>query len=695
MKKQWISGFLVAVIIITTVFSNTKMIIADNSYDITKPVLNSIIVNDPMNLDGDGKMNLCLDITEDGSGVTLINIKLVGVHTKNSFYVSYSSNVDSNLDFYSAPLFSGENNISVNIYDAYNPHAVLLDEYFIDEIQLMDANGNKSFYTLSEGGSWMNKSTTKIRIIHSSHTDITAPVIKSFSVENANQIDATKGYINVTLDLIENGSGLARFSFGFQGDDGKTIYLDWSNYGIKSDSLKSGKNKIKLEISKYVKPGKYQLCSLEARDNEGNVLWLTEEHAELYNSKYTQSIEIIKSLYVDNFVKINKIEVISKKVVTPDLFKLKMDLETGKGGIRGIFLKLMDDHGNTKLLTWDSDKSIRSGTYIFQFPVSAYSVDGNYKIRSITFFDEYGTDAITHYYGENPKSSLGESLLDVPDFSNPTIQIKSAFDISYYGSTANIAGALQAINKMKNGQVAVLDYRNYYYADKKLFEAIAGADKTIVFQDSDVQWVFHGTDIKKKQCKTINLHVDISKEKGADFGYADDPYILLMCFAKNGKLPGKVRMRINDEYLKQKYKVNNQMILSYFDKSAEVLDKNVKCSKDGYMEFSIKHNSKYILSDKMPRLLAPLCFKAKRFGKSAVKLSWGRVAGATGYTIYRASKKNGKMKRIKIVKSGRTLKYKDYNVKKGKRYYYRIKGNGYNKKIKAIYSRKISVKIKK
>ena len=142
MKKQWISGFLVAVIIITTVFSNTKMIIADNSYDITKPVLNSIIVNDPMNLDGDGKMNLCLDITEDGAGVTLINIKLVGVHTKNTFYVTYSSNVDNNLSFYSAPFFSGKNNISVNIYDMYNPHAVLLDEYFIESIELSDANGN-------------------------------------------------------------------------------------------------------------------------------------------------------------------------------------------------------------------------------------------------------------------------------------------------------------------------------------------------------------------------------------------------------------------------------------------------------------------------------------------------------------------------------------------------------------------------
>ncbi len=695
MKKQWISGFLVAVIIITTVFSNTKMIIADNSYDITKPVLNSIIVNDPMNLDGDGKMNLCLDITEDGAGVTLINIKLVGVHTKNTFYVTYSSNVDNNLSFYSAPLFSGKNNISVNIYDMYNPHAVLLDEYFIESIELSDANGNKNSYSLSEGGDWVSKSTTMIRITRSSHIDATAPVIQSFSVENSGGIDVTKGCIDVTMDLIEAGSGLQSIDFAFRDKDDKIIYLQWSNYGIKSNSLQSGKIKIKLEISKYVKPGKYQLCSLAARDNEGNVLWLTEEHAELYNSKYTQSIEIIKSLYVDNFVKINKIEVISKKVVTPDVLKLKMDLETGKGGIRGIFLKLMDDHGNKKILIWDSEKTIRSGTYIFSFPVSAYSVDGNYKIHSITFFDEYETDNLKQYYGENSKSSLRESLLDVPDFSNPTIQIKSAFDISYYGSTANIAGALQAINKMKNGQVAVLDYRNYYYADKKLFEAIAGADKTIVFQDSDVQWVFHGTDIKKKQCKTINLHVDISKEKGTDFGYADDPYILLMRFAKNGKLPGKVKMRINDEYLKQKYKVNNQMILSYFDKSAEVLDKNVKCSKDGYMEFSIKHNSKYILSDKMPRLLAPLCFKAKRFGKSAVKLSWGRVAGATGYTIYRASKKNGKMKRIKIVKSGRTLKYKDYNVKKGKRYYYRIKGNGYNKKIKAIYSRKISVKIKK
>ncbi len=52
-------------------------------------------------------------------------------------------------------------------------------------------------------------------------------------------------------------------------------------------------------------------------------------------------------------------------------------------------------------------------------------------------------------------------------------------------------------------------------------------------------------------------------------------------------------------------------------------------------------------------------------------LKWKKTAGASGYAVYRADKKNGKYIRIAMV-SAKKLSYTDSTVKKGKKYYYKL-----------------------
>ena len=63
--------------------------------------------------------------------------------------------------------------------------------------------------------------------------------------------------------------------------------------------------------------------------------------------------------------------------------------------------------------------------------------------------------------------------------------------------------------------------------------------------------------------------------------------------------------------------------------------------------------------------------KAKKGRKALVK--WKKVAGATGYKIYRAVKRAGKYKLVKTIKKGTILKWTNNNLKKGRKYYYKIK----------------------
>ena len=86
---------------------------------------------------------------------------------------------------------------------------------------------------------------------------------------------------------------------------------------------------------------------------------------------------------------------------------------------------------------------------------------------------------------------------------------------------------------------------------------------------------------------------------------------------------------------------------------------------------------------------------AKVKGKK-VTLKWKKNSKATGYEIYRATKKNGKYKKIKTIKKASVVKFTDSKVKKGKTYYYKVrayktvKGNKANGKFSAV--RKVKIK---
>lgn len=66
----------------------------------------------------------------------------------------------------------------------------------------------------------------------------------------------------------------------------------------------------------------------------------------------------------------------------------------------------------------------------------------------------------------------------------------------------------------------------------------------------------------------------------------------------------------------------------------------------------------------------PKLTKATAAGKGKIKLKWNSVSGAAGYTVYRSTKSGSGFKQIGEVKKPG---YTDTGLKKGKKYYYKIK----------------------
>ena len=82
-------------------------------------------------------------------------------------------------------------------------------------------------------------------------------------------------------------------------------------------------------------------------------------------------------------------------------------------------------------------------------------------------------------------------------------------------------------------------------------------------------------------------------------------------------------------------------------------------------------NSKICSAKPVPAATTSLT--VKRASSTKAKLQWKKVAGASGYVVYRSSSKNGTYTAVKSLTSAKKLTYTDTKVKKGKAYYYKVR----------------------
>ncbi|MBQ9060853.1 MAG: fibronectin type III domain-containing protein [Firmicutes bacterium] len=96
-----------------------------------------------------------------------------------------------------------------------------------------------------------------------------------------------------------------------------------------------------------------------------------------------------------------------------------------------------------------------------------------------------------------------------------------------------------------------------------------------------------------------------------------------------------------------------------------------------------------------PALAKVTGIKAKA-GKKQATITWKKAAGASGYVVYRATKKNGKYKAVKTITRPATVKFVNKKLKKGKKFFYKVRAyrTVNKKKVYGAYSAVKAVKIK-
>ena len=102
-----------------------------------------------------------------------------------------------------------------------------------------------------------------------------------------------------------------------------------------------------------------------------------------------------------------------------------------------------------------------------------------------------------------------------------------------------------------------------------------------------------------------------------------------------------------------------------------------------------------VIVNATPKLAAVKGFKALK-GKNKATLKWKKVSGASGYVIYRSTKAKSGFKAVKTIKKGKTVKYVNTGLKKGKTYYFKVRAyrTVSGKKVYSSYTSVKKVKVK-
>ncbi len=656
-----------AVMIVILTLMPFQTVFADSGFDVTPPVINKMIIHNSEGISAYGNMDITFDITEEGCGVKIIRISFRNENTNQYVYLNYDVENENE-----SRMFTGIHKIS---FDLQEQNAYFQEgEYEVNSVVIYDSNENRNYYAVSKDE--ITEATKRIKIQDSFVMDTKGPVFQGVTINNSQGISYGED-IDGTID-IEEDTGLDSFELQYENEEGEEIVI----YGIDNEGLTTGKHGVKfyLPMKQNCSPGEYTLRSIKSEDILGNIYFMEDENWD--TNKFTVKIQINDCTQtLNNQVSLNSVRIMENNIVTPNVLTLNAEWNPGKEGISGISLSIANENGNKKALYWEPDQPITDSKAEIEIPLNTYLENGTYHIEQIII---YGGNVKVKYTGKRLESILADDY---------KIQIRSRFDIVYYGSTANTSGVIKAIHNMKDGEVAIVEYSLKSIAEKEIFEAMAQRNVTVVFEGEDVQWVFHGSDIKKEKCKSIDLSVGIYITKGKKLGYSDDENVLAMKFADNGELPGKVKIRVGNEYLKAKYGYKSNLVLSYYNKTPEIINRNISCATDGYAEMEITHNSTYILSDHVPRLVAPADFKVSSSDPGKVILSWGRVYGAAGYKIYRSTKKNGSFKQLKVIddNSAGRISFYDCTVKVGRTYYYRV--CAYGKNVNSVFSGEKSITV--
>lgn len=246
-------------------------------------------------------------------------------------------------------------------------------------------------------------------------------------------------------------------------------------------------------------------------------------------------------------------------------------------------------------------KDLKKDTTII-IPSSAE--EGEYKLESLTLtFDSYvgETNAIildAESIDSKYKDIFTQKLnIFKKEESKPDNDTKL-----YYYVEELTPKTIETIKNTKENAVITIYANSETIIPAELFESLKESGRQVIIINEKNEWVISGTDIESAKPVDVSMkYYDVKElDLPASIKESFNGDSIVLEFKENGKLPGKVLMRLKDEELLNKLS-GDKYYVYHLDEENNKLDKvavEIQKSYDGYVEFYINHNSKYVITTK-------------------------------------------------------------------------------------------------
>jgi hypothetical protein len=530
----------------------------------------------------------------ENDAYTSVPIKYYGIIENPSLlpklYVSFESTVSDFKFGATATITDAEGNGYISI-PRKAADRKLTEKYELKSVRVYNDGNCYTYYTYEKEGAKkikVSNSTVTINPDTEGKSDSNAPtgqIYESAIHPNSEKVKAgDKVYIAFNVlgkDLIEHAAVV--FKDGTTNSYIQRNVIDPNR--IEGDSY--------IELEKDDAPGNYSVVEVFAIFKSGKMYrYVANTGNAIYGTPFEASIDSFTITDPSS-------EIIPQYNFTKRGYKLKSTSQSVGGKV---YVKITDSEYLSSIMYtfYDEENGNSFSTYLKNIKDEPYFIipsstePGIYKLKNVII-----------------KTSVGGIILqdsmtdpDALEILNQTLTVKKAESMSqlYIDNTRFDEDALRLIKNSKEDAVITVICGPNSLISSEFFKVIKDSKRMLIIDYGQTEWVFNGSDIKDvKDIDATMAYVKINEaDLTSSISNAIDEDSVVIEFPNNGELPGKTLIRLSAKELSS-YIKGDKFFVYYIDEDNNKLDKvamEIQKSDNGYVEFYIDHNSKYVISSK-------------------------------------------------------------------------------------------------
>ena len=649
---------------------------ASAAEDNTPPELKSIKIVQT-SVKAGSNIKVTIKVKEDQTGLSNAFIQLN--HVKTDAMVHKDT-------IWSKPVYSSGSSYITYTFSIPTEKTTRSGEWFVGYLELTDKKGNYCrYYGNRESGN--NKLTSEFVYpeqvvegvtrmnIYGTVGDVNDPIINWIKVTNPTV--EKPGTLIIQANITdESGIFSPQINLLNESRSDRIILDNFDTPAYKGTKTYT----FKIPISEKRHNGIWHLETIFLTDRAGNMdIYSANTNKgtfESSNNKYVKmslpKFKIIGVAGDETAPTVESIEVLNKdgKVQKPGILELKLYLTEEDSGITNIEVELectssdaLDiksriiygvcvkgyEKNEGTLEETVLDKPLMTGEYVIKVPIPSYCQNGSYSIHVRELRDK--ADNLYADYGN--KWLVGE--FDVED------EFDYAFEMGI--TNRNLLSTIETMEEGEVGRILLGDSKAENVLTKKMLDAIAGCDKTLVCYKSGYQWIINGYDVEPEFTKNLNLTTriyNISK-----YNLSSGQSAVCLSFENNGQLPGAIQFRFKSAFVKDFYNKEDELYMYHVDGEESTCETDIDYLNDDYIEIPQEESNLEVVVDGSDSWCYVDLSHNSKYVVSAEKLQKLTMKNATVSGFNSAYTYNGKVRKptFKVKVAGKTLKAnRDYTV---------------------------------